>query len=121
MRMKHLIERCEAEVNEWLTVGADNANYEAETCKKHGGRDCPSCADGYHMNDAGKCVKAKGLGNLWKRVSGSEKTTLFPDDLGNKLDRHMDAKGFSYKRDNRHSDVYRVGANHYLHPNRTRK
>ena len=121
MRMKHLIERCEAEVNEWLTTGADNANYEAETCKKNGGKDCPSCADGYHMNDAGKCVKAKGLGNLWKRVSGSEKTTLFPDDLGNKLDRHMDAKGFGYNRDNRHSDVYRVGAKSYLHPNRTQK
>ena len=95
MRMKHLIERCEQELSEveYHFDGQKNANYEAETCKKHGGKGCPSCADGFRMSDEGKCIKAKGLGNLWKRVSRSDKTVAFPDELGHHLDRESDKAG----------------------------
>jgi hypothetical protein len=95
MNMKHLIERCERDLSEAEshTDGQKNANYEAETCKKHGGKGCPSCADGYRMSDEGKCVKAKGLGNLWKRASSSEKGVAFPDQLGHHLDRENDKAG----------------------------
>jgi hypothetical protein len=103
MKMKHLIERCEQGLGEWLSTGQDNANYEAEACKKHSGKNCPPCADGYHMNDSGKCVPKKSVGGFLKRNFQSQKGVNFPDSGGNDLDRMMDKK-HGYDRDNRHGD-----------------
>jgi hypothetical protein len=47
------------------------ANKEAEAChqRSRGGKGCPSCAKGYHMNDkTGKCEPAKGIGNKMRRA-----------------------------------------------------
>jgi hypothetical protein len=87
MRMKHLIERYEAEVDEDASalipavmfgvpaaagaiagVRAFNRDAQADNAKrnKDAERGYGRCADGYNMVD-GKCVPSKGLGNKIKR------------------------------------------------------
>jgi hypothetical protein len=90
--MKHLIERCEAEVDEAFTAndlpglmvpaiaaagiiggiakGAQVFHRDVKAANAEQNNNAESgygrCADGYNMVD-GKCVKAKGLGNFEKR------------------------------------------------------
>ena len=72
MKMRELIERCEAEFDEefnpFKSGKQDAANINRYAERSFGTNDRMDCANGYHMSKEGKCMPSKGIKHALKRA-----------------------------------------------------